>query len=372
MEQQSRMNNFDQVRLFGAVLVIYGHAYALTGVAVPGFAANAVSTIGVKIFFSISGYLVAQSWLNDPNIARFMTRRLLRLMPALIVVVGLSALVMGPLLTRLSFAEYFGNPLTYFYLKNIALYINYYLPGLFENNTYPGAVNGSLWSLPAEFAMYLLTPVLIGVATLIAGRTAFAIIGAIFIVGAYCGTSILPHFRMVIYATDVWSWLSVAPYFVMGMLYAVCRLDRFFNIYVGAAGLFALAIFETNAAVKEAALLVVLPYFSLSFGTGYAPVLRQLTRGVDLSYGLFLYGFPIEQVLKLQLGSLIGPWKMFVLATLISACFAYVSWSYIEKPALGWKPRRKREGAEIRPRSVDLPLGAPSPQQLEPVPARTA
>jgi peptidoglycan/LPS O-acetylase OafA/YrhL len=359
MEQQSRMNNFDQVRLFGAILVIYGHAYALSGFPSPGFAANGVATIGVKIFFSISGYLIALSWLSDPNIGRFMLRRLLRLMPALIVVVLLSAFVMGPLLTRLSFAEYFRNPLTYFYLKNIALYINYYLPGLFENNVYPGAVNGSLWSLPAEFAMYLLTPVLIGVAGLIAGRTAFAVIGAIFIAVAYWATSILPQFRLVVYATDVWSWLSVAPYFVIGMMYAVCRLDRFFNIYVGAAGLFALAIFETNLAVKEAALLLVLPYFSLSFGTGFAPVLRKLTRGADLSYGLFLYGFPIEQILKLELGSLVGPWKTFVLATVISAGFACVSWHFIEKPALGWKPRRKRESTEIHPQSIDLPLTAP-------------
>jgi len=360
MEQQPRMNNFDQVRLFGAILVIYGHAYALSGFPSPGFAVNAVGTVGVKIFFSISGYLIALSWLSDPNIGRFMLRRLLRLIPALAVVVLLSALVMGPLLTTLSFKQYFSNPLTYFYLKNIALYINYSLPGLFENNVYPGAVNGSLWSLPAEFAMYLLTPVLIGIAGLIAGRTAFAVIGGIFIAVAYWATSILPQFRLVVYATDVWSWLSVAPYFVMGMLYAVCRLDRFFNIYVGAAGLFALAIFETNVAVKEAALLLILPYFSLSFGTGFAPVLRKLTRGADLSYGLFLYGFPIEQILKLELGSLVGPWKTFVLATVISAGFAFVSWHFVEKPTLAWKPRRKRESTEIHPQSIDLPLATAS------------
>jgi peptidoglycan/LPS O-acetylase OafA/YrhL len=356
----SRMNNFDQVRLFGAILVIYGHAFALTGVPVPGFAVNAVSTIGVKIFFSISGYLVALSWLNDPNVARFMMRRLLRLMPALIMVVLLSAFVMGPIVTRLSLAEYFGNPQTYFYLKNIALFINYYLPGVFETNIYPGAVNGSLWSLPAEFAMYLLTPVLIGITSLLAGRAAFAVVGVIFIVGAYWLTSIAPQFRLVIYATDVWSWLSVAPYFVMGMLYAVCRLDRFFNIYIGAAGLFALAIFETSAPVKEAMLLLILPYFSLSFGTGFAPALRKVTRGADLSYGLFLYGFPIEQILRLKFAAVMGPWKTFVLATVISAGLAYVSWYWIEKPALGWKPRaKKREPIEVAPQTGDMPVSAP-------------
>src|SRR5579871_1464824 len=96
-QQQSRLNNFDHVRLFGALLVIYGHAYPLTGTVIPGFAANGVATIGVKIFFSISGYLVAQSWLRDPNIVRFFTRRALRIFPALIAVVLLSTFVLGPI-----------------------------------------------------------------------------------------------------------------------------------------------------------------------------------------------------------------------------------------------------------------------------------
>ena len=129
-----------------------------------------------------------------------------------------------------------------------------------------------------------------------------------------------------------------------------------------AAALFALAIFETSAPVKEAALLLILPYFSLSFGTGFAPILHKLTRGWDLSYGLFLYGFPIEQILKLELGSMIGPWKTFVLATIICTGLAYLSWNFIEKPALDWKPRTRRPAADLdpRPREIELPVSVPS------------
>ena len=345
---------------------IYGHAYPLTGAPSPGFAANGVATIGVKIFFSISGYLVALSWLRDPNLGRFFMRRSLRIFPALIVVVLLSAFVLGPLVTRLSLADYFSNPGTYLYLENIGLYINYYLPGVFENNIYPGAVNGSLWSLPAEVAMYLLTPVLIVGAGALGGRIPFAVAGAIFIGAAFYVTAILPQFRVVIYAADMWSWLSVIPYFLMGMLYAVCRFDRFLNIYVGSAGLFALAIFETSLPVKEAALLFVLPYFSLSFGSGYTPVLRKLTLGADLSYGLFLYGFPIEQLLRLLLGTLIGPWKTFVLATIVCVGLASLSWHFVEKRALTWKPgaRKRKLTASIHPGNIDLPLGVPAAGEL--------
>lgn len=100
MGERARTNNLDLVRLFGAALVIYGHAYPIAGAASPGFAANGVATIGVKIFFSIRGYLVALSWLRDPHLGRFLLRRSLRIFSALIVVVLLSALVLGPVRSR--------------------------------------------------------------------------------------------------------------------------------------------------------------------------------------------------------------------------------------------------------------------------------
>ena len=161
----SKNNNFDLLRLFGAALVVYGHSYPLTGAAAPGFAANPVGTIGVKIFFVVSGYLVAQSWVRDSHLVRFAVRRGLRIFPALTVVVLVSVFFLGPVFTSLPLDEYFPHPLTSAYLRNIVLYISYALPGVFEHNTYPAAVNGSLWSLPAEFAMYLLTPLILGVKT---------------------------------------------------------------------------------------------------------------------------------------------------------------------------------------------------------------
>ena len=87
--------------------------------------------------------------------------------------------------------------------------------------------------------------------------------------------------QWVIYATDVWSGLSLTPYFVCGMLFAVCKLDRFFNIYVAFGALFALAIVEVNGAIKELILILILPYAVLSFGVGAISGLHRFTRGVD-------------------------------------------------------------------------------------------
>src|SRR5258708_22620705 len=90
--QAPRQNNFDLLRLIGAVLVIYGHAYPLTGSVSPGFAGNGIATVGVKIFFVISGYLGALSWVRDGNLARFFFRRCLRIFHSLIAVATIASL----------------------------------------------------------------------------------------------------------------------------------------------------------------------------------------------------------------------------------------------------------------------------------------
>src|SRR5581483_536908 len=178
-------NIFDFVRLIGAALVIYGHAFVLTGSAPPAFLGNGVHTIGVKIFFVVSGYLVAQSWLRDRNLVRFVCRRVLRIFPALAAVVLLTVAVLGPVMTSLPLAAYFSAPAVPLYLRNILLYINYGLPGVFLHNTYPSAVNGSLWSLPAEVSLYLLTPLMLS--PLVIGRKAAFAVGTV----AFAGVSVM-------------------------------------------------------------------------------------------------------------------------------------------------------------------------------------
>src|SRR5689334_15260083 len=124
-------NAFDALRLFAALLVIVGHAFRLTGEAGVMFAGAGVATTGVKIFFVISGYLVAQSWLRDPDARRFLQRRLLRIVPGLAAVVLVTVFVLGPLLSTLPAAAYFADPRTWTYLANLAFYPADALPGLF-------------------------------------------------------------------------------------------------------------------------------------------------------------------------------------------------------------------------------------------------
>ena len=91
-----------------------------------------------------------------------MLKRIFRIVPAMAVYCVIAACVIGPIITSIPLKEYFSHISFRNYFKNIVLYITYFLPGVFESNPYPNAVNGSIWSLPIEFMMYFFVPLLGG------------------------------------------------------------------------------------------------------------------------------------------------------------------------------------------------------------------
>ena len=150
-----RANNFDALRLFAALLVIWGHQFAIMGRPVPLIlGGNEPGAVGVVMFFAISGYLVTLSWLADPHLLRFAARRALRIWPALCVVVLLCIVVLGPLVTTLPQAAYWKSAGTWDYLSNIWLKTRYALPGVFDGNPVASSVNGPLWTIPLEVTCY--------------------------------------------------------------------------------------------------------------------------------------------------------------------------------------------------------------------------
>jgi peptidoglycan/LPS O-acetylase OafA/YrhL len=333
-------NGFDALRLFAALLVIFGHAFRLTGEEGTAFAFSGLATIGVKIFFVISGYLVAASWLRDPHPGRFLQRRFLRIMPGLAAVVVLTAFVFGPALTSLPLGTYFGDPRTWFYLANIAFYPADQLPGVFAANVAPDEINGSLWSLPAEISMYLLLPIAAGVSfALTQSYRVFAMAAVVFVLVAVLLVVPAPEFRnWLVYGTRVWAWFSVAAYFFIGACFTLCRWDRFLNRGAALVLLMALIALPVPPAFSEPLLVATLPYIVLSFGTAPAPFGGALTRHGDYSYGLYLYAFPAQQALVAAFGTPGGALGNFAMATFIAGCFAILSWHYIERPAFRARP----------------------------------
>lgn len=338
-----RANNFDCTRLVAAAAVIYGHAHPLAGAPDPAFFGNGVQAFAVKVFFVISGYLIAASWISDPDPGRYLMRRILRIFPALVVICLLTVLILGPVATSLQAGDYLANGATWAYLKNIALYPIYSLPGVFDRNTYPAAVNGSLWSLPVEFAMYLLLPL---VALRLKGRAlqVSVLASTVLLTAAslwfvrIAPPEILPTY----YGTNLRSALDVAPYFMIGACYQVLR-ERI--VLDPAYALFAISLLlflQPTGAMAEVALLLVGPYAVLAFAVNAAPVLQSAGRYGDISYGLYLYGFPVQQLLYHWSDNRLSAWGNAALALPICAVLAWLSWHGIEKRALKLKPKGPR------------------------------
>jgi peptidoglycan/LPS O-acetylase OafA/YrhL len=335
-----RSNGFDVLRLVAAIIVIFGHAYPLTGNVSPGLFANGVQTIGVKIFFVISGYLITKSWQSDPNLARFWLKRALRIMPGLACLCLLTVLIIGPLVTSLSPAGYFSNQGTRFYLWNLLFYPVYALPGVFQGNIYGPAVNGSLWSLPVEIAMYVGVPILIGRHALISRVAIVSATLALLIASILFVRISPPAAPIVFWGSSLTSTLDAACYFYAGATIAICRLERFAKMPLFVALFIIAAATIHHYVYSEIALALILPGTCIAIGTMRIVPLQRILEGRDYSYGLYLYGFLVQQVVIHVLGPLTPTWNACI-SLPIALLLAIGSWHLIEKRALSIKPQRQ-------------------------------
>lgn len=339
-----RSNNFDAVRIVAALVVIFGHAHPLSAHPDAVILSNAVQSVAVKIFFVVSGFLVARSWESDPHLGRYLIRRGLRLLPGLALVLLLTIILLGPAFTTLSVPAYFTHGSTWrYFVYNIALYPMYSLPGVFADNIYPNAVNGSLWSLPAEVSMYLLLPVVFLTTVIDRSRRLFIL--------ATCTIAILSLLyllrspvdqQIVLWGTGSRSVADVGPYFFIGALYSVTSMKRWLSAPVSLLLVGTLALFQTpNYMLQQIGLMIVLPYTVLSFAVQPTPVISRMGRFGDPSYGVYLYGFPVQQALFHLGGSTMGPLDNAIIATVITLILGYASWHLMEKRALAFKPSKK-------------------------------
>lgn len=331
----SQKNSFDLLRLFAATLVLYSHQHVLLGLDEPKFLGwTTFGGVGVAIFFFLSGLLVWSSWVRDPNLKRFFIRRSLRIFPALWFVVLLSVLVLGPILTKLAVSDYFNSGETRRYISTALLVVRRGLPGVFQENPYPMAINGSLWTLPVEFLCYVsvalvgsmglvcrnwLMPVSLGLAVLAAA------FGALLL-----GTRFVPHLEMV-------------SFFWCGVMYGFVRARpvseaRKWTVVMSIAVLASLVLgvrgFERTGVLVVAGASVM--------------AAQRATWGVwltdrlgDMSYGMYIFAFPVQQIV-VELGRHRG-WSFDThlgLSFFVTSVLAYVSWHVLERPVLWFKPKR--------------------------------
>ena len=325
-------NNCNDIRLIAAVLVVLSHSFMLTSGSndhEPMFwLTHGQVTIGglsVFTFFILSGYLITRSFERSPGIIVFVTARMLRIMPALVVVLFVTAFMLGPCLTTLSITPYFQStrPFRYF-LSNLSL-VTYVdgLPGVLPDNPFPTIVNGSLWTLHIEAACYLLVLVL-GIMRLLTPL----VLAGLFLTGL---TS------TILSSTSSYPILLIT-YFLAGASLYRLPMRRARSWAVACAGAIAVSAVAGGFVVTFAIAGAYVVWY-----VAFSPQWRasNLTGSSDLSYGTYIWAFPVQQTVVHCLGGA-ATWCVVITISLpVVLVMAWISWTLIEKPALAWKLRRR-------------------------------
>jgi peptidoglycan/LPS O-acetylase OafA/YrhL len=336
-------NAFDFIRITAAMAVLYSHSYPLYGLSEPLVPSlhETWGSLAVAVFFVVSGFLVCQSWERDPHLVRFAARRALRIIPGLVAAVFFTTFVAGAISTKLPIVQYVSSRETWaFFFNNASLIAGIdVLPGAFEGTPYYGA-NGSLWTLRYEVLMYLALS-LMG----LTGRlrvccvAAFAVCSVSWIAMSLHGTHRVPLPLPMLWRLhlefDAYRIARLGAFFFAATCFCVFRdrLPMSRTIAVLLVGLLVVVPGEWTAPM----LLLALPYATLVVAHK-APRALQNMRGWDPSYGIYIYAFPVQQVisgfcLAHDLGWAYALW----ISVVVTLALAVTSWVLIEKPALAFK-----------------------------------
>lgn len=339
-----RTTGFDYLRLILATTVLCSHSIDVSYG--PRFASDFENgpirpfiALILPMFFALSGFLVAGSLERCRSLISFMGLRLIRLVPALAFETVLAALILGPVLTSLPLAAYFSDSLLARYFLNIVGDIQYLLPGLFEGNPWARTVNAQLWTLPYELICYtaLATLALFGIHR---HRRLFALV----VVAA--NLILLAHYVFNA-ASAGWNAQPVAPgpALVLAFLYGITfYLYRDKVVHSARLGVVAAVLALALLIHPATDYLVPLPAAYVTVWLGLMrPRPSVLTEHGDYSYGIFLFGFPIQQAVTQLVGPSLQHWYWNIAIALpLTILFAMVSWHAVEKPSLGLRRPLKR------------------------------
>ena len=339
----------------GQVLVL--HSTEHLRLELPSLLTSTLSIFpGVPIFFVISGFLVADAYQRNPNARTFFINRSLRIFPGLwgcflfgFVTIGLLDKLEQPMLsTLLLFAagNLIGLPHTPAFLQNYGA----------------GSFNGSLWTIPVELQFYAVLPMLLVAIGASHRRWLIAIIVAITLNLSYLMfreiVAIEPLSKILRYSIVSWIYM-----FMLGMALQANRahVDRFLKNrfvwwllgYIAWTGL--LHAFGVQVAGNTITPLSAFPLACLIVSAAFTQpdLATRLLHNNDISYGLYLYHMPIVNI-AIERGYR-GDWAWFWSCVGASVLLAYISWRFIERPALGLKSRFSATPVPQKPSELAQP-----------------
>lgn len=332
--------NFNLIRLVAASTVIFSHAFLIsekTSANEPFErligGGNILGIFGVYVFFITSGFLVTQS-AQSGSASGFLWRRALRIYPALVVCTLLSVYVLAPFFSPLGISAYLRNSLHVKTTVHAVLdpnygmilpHVQFYDPAISWLATF---VNGSLWTIPQEIFCYLILAALMAIgllrAPLIASSVAVGVILELFFDSPWPDRKLITDFTYI------------APYFFCGSLLwfvaAKWQPSIVLALIFVVLGVLCLVLWP---AYPYGPMLFAYPLVQIATSPGIR--LPTLGRFGDVSYGTYLYGWPVEQVVNNALGEYSTWWAVFAVSLPTAMLLGWLSWHLLEKRALRLK-----------------------------------
>ncbi|MBO9423024.1 acyltransferase [Labrenzia sp. R4_2] len=331
---QREDNSFGVVRLAAATAVIVSHAFILTRrseLADPLATMTSFSLGGhaVNVFFVLSGFLIAASWDRRPNLSYFLTSRFLRIFPALFVVTVTTIFVAGIAQKQLGMAAFLFSweTISLFLRAVVALDGGGTLPGIFIENPDERYVLATVWTIRYEVICYLTIPIVATLSAQFGGEK--KIVAAILAVSAgilvlrfgHEATLLIDHLARFFFAF----YLGIASW----------MMRKHINVsFVRVALVFACAFVLLGTPVSPVAEIIAIASLTFWLGSLNLGRIGNLTNRDDISYGIYLIGFPIQQTWLVLWH---GPYPILMnltLSLLTIIPLAFLSWRLIERPAL--------------------------------------
>ena len=342
-----RSNALNALRLAMAAEVILWHSFAVTGGVLPSaHVRQLLFGLGVDGFFAISGFLITASWLNNPNVRDYLVARALRILPGLYVCLAVTAFVVAPIGVAIQGGAaakllLSSAPFEYVLENSAVVVLKFDVGGTPTGIPIPGMWNGSLWTLIYEVLCYVAV-VALGLAGLAHRRWTSAVV----LVSAVLLAAYLPPMTF----PGIWSNEQCIARFAI-MFAAGALMYQWKDVIPARWSLVAVSIVVVLATglLPDYRLVGAVPLAYALIVSGALIHNKYLRLPTDLSYGVYIYAFPVQQLLVICGLVNLNPFAFAIIATTATLPLAALSWFLIEKRALALKSRlkKKRSGAEL-------------------------
>jgi peptidoglycan/LPS O-acetylase OafA/YrhL len=353
--ETKRLNNLDFIRFALAISVLYCHCYVMyygtEDTVEPLWVASgkqlSIGTVAVNFFFVISGFLILQSWNNSKGLWDYLRKRILRIYPGFIIASLLCLLVFAPLGTADWYMPYGYWKLYYENIKIPQVLISMLelseptVPWTLNNAPVYGTINGALWTIRYEFFCYLFIP-LAGLAGLYKKKYFILILflfAFISLLTQHYANIFLFNWKEYILLGKPDFFPRFFTYFIAGMCFYTykdeiprSRILLAFSFLIVAASAF---IFKGLVITQVLFGTYILFYLAFTSTVSF----QNFASNGDLSYGVYIYAWPVQQLMILYLEKYMNLSLLFILTLTVTLIFAYLSWHFIEKPFLNLKLR---------------------------------